>query len=87
MGSEMCIRDREVGERLPEDMLPLAPLQLPARGERRCELDDAVVEERGARLEGDGHRGDIRLDQQVARAVAVEIDVEEAGELLSLIHI
>ena len=45
-----------------------------SRGQREAELDDAVVEERRAQLERDRHRGDVRLRQQVAREVRLDVD-------------
>ena len=56
------VRERQL-ERL------LARARAPAR-QREAELDDAVVEERRAQLERDGHRRDVGLRQQVAREVA-----------------
>ena len=47
--------------------------------QRQPELDDAVVEERRAQLERDRHRREVRLRQQVARQVRLDVDDPQVG--------
>ena len=69
-----------VGERLAQGDLaaPRRRLELVRQGEP--ELDHAVVEERRAQLERGRHRGDVRLVQQVAREVGLDVEELQARD-------
>ena len=47
--------------------------------QREAELDHAVIEERRAQLQRDGHRGDVALRQQVAGKVRLDVDDPQVG--------
>ena len=61
------------GERPPERDLSLAAVRLQRIRQREAESDDLMVEERRAQLQRVGHGREVRLQQQVARQIRLDV--------------
>src|SRR6266850_8032674 len=58
-----------------EEQLALAPAHLQLVGQPQAELDHAMVEERHAPLEAEGHQDAVRLHEQVVGQPGAEVGV------------
>src|SRR5262245_20554278 len=63
-----------IGERAPQDRLGGAAVELLVVGQRERQLDEPVVEERQARLDGEGHAVAILVAQQRGQQALPEIE-------------
>src|SRR5262249_10222706 len=63
-----------------EEHLALAPANLEPVREPQAELDHAMIEERHARLDAEGHQDAVRLDEQVVRQPGAEVGVLTARD-------
>ena len=66
-----------VCERAAQRDLAFAAAPLQVVGQREAELDDAMVEQRRAQLERVRHRRDVRLRQEVAGQVGLDVEALE----------
>ena len=73
---EQLARDMAV-EQFADDVLALAVAQLEVERDARGQLRDAMIEERHARLEADGHRRAVDLAEDVVRQIGHRVAVHD----------